>query len=156
MVDTLLADNGVSKANVFIQHIREHNQRIRYCGVNAHHQNGIAEQSIRTISDMAHAMMLHTSIRWKNGVDATLWPMATHYVTYIYNHMPNSDGIAPVDLFSGTQFPHHKLKDIHVFGCPVYVLDPTLQQERSYSNGNLTHVKVSLWGTARIIPVMFH
>ena len=104
MVDTFLADNGVFKANAFVQHIREHNQRIQYCGVNAHHQNGTAEQSIRTISDMARAMMLHTSIRWKNGVDATLRPMATHYATYIYNHMPNSDGIAPVDLFSGTQF----------------------------------------------------
>jgi hypothetical protein len=127
MVDTFLADNGVFKANAFVQHIREHNQRIRYCGVNAHHQNGVAERSIRTISDMARAMMLHTSIRWKNGVDASLWPMATNYATYIYNHMPNSEGIAPIDLFAGTQFPRHKLKDIHVFGCPVYVLDPTLQ-----------------------------
>ena len=41
--------------------------------------------------------------------------MATHYATDIYNHMPNSDGITPVELFSDTHFPHHKLKDIHVF-----------------------------------------
>ena len=44
--------------------------------------------------------------------------------------MLNSDGIASVDLLSGTQFPRHKLKDIHVLGCQVYVLDPTLQQEK--------------------------
>jgi len=102
MVDTFLADNGVFKVSAFVQHIREHNQRIRYCGVNAHHQNGIAEQSMRNISDMARDMMLHMSLCWKNGVDATLWPMATHYAPYIYNHMPNFDRIALVDLFSGT------------------------------------------------------
>ena len=67
---------------------------------------------------MARAMMLHTSIRWKNGVDTTLWPMATHYATYIYNRIPNSDSIAPIDLFAGTQFPRYKLKYIHMFGCP--------------------------------------
>ena len=57
--------------------------------------------------------MLHSSNCWKHGVDATLWPMAAHYATYIYNHMPNLDGIAPVDLFAGTQFPRHKLEDIY-------------------------------------------
>ena len=128
VVDMYLADNGVFKANKFVAHIREHNQRLRFCGVNAHHQNGVAERSIRTVSDMARAMMLHASIRWKDGIDSTLWPMATDYAAYIYNHMPDRNGIAPADLFTGSQFPRHKLKDLHVWGCPVYVLDPTLQQ----------------------------
>jgi hypothetical protein len=35
-----LADNGVFKGNKFVQHIREHDQRVQYRGVNAHHQNG--------------------------------------------------------------------------------------------------------------------
>jgi hypothetical protein len=128
IVDTYLADNGVFKANTFVQHILEHSQRLRFCGVNAHHQNGIAERSIRTVSDMARAMMLHACVHWKDGIDSTLWPMATNYATYIYNHLPNSNGIAPADLFSGSTFPRHKLRDIHTWGCPVYVLDPTLQQ----------------------------
>ena len=128
MVDTYLADNGVFKANAFINHIREHAQRLRFCGVNAHHQNGVAERSIKTVSDMARAMMLHSSIHWKDAIDSTLWPMATTYATYLYNHFPDSNGIAPADLFTGTQFPRHKLKDVHTWGCPVYVLDPTLQQ----------------------------
>ena len=37
---TYLTDSGAFKANKFVQHIREHNQRIQYCGTNAHHQNG--------------------------------------------------------------------------------------------------------------------
>ena len=34
----------------------------------------------------------------------------------------------PADIFTGTKFTLHKLKDIHVRDCPVYVLDTTLQQ----------------------------
>ena len=56
--------------------------------------------------------------------------MAVEYGSYIYNHLPNKNGIAPADLFTGTQVPRHKLKDLHVWGAPVYVLDPTLQQGR--------------------------
>ena len=81
--------------------------------MNAHHQNGVAERSIQKKSDTIRAMMLHASVRWKNGIDASLWPMATTYAVYIYNHMPDRDGIAPADLFSVFQFPRHKLKDIH-------------------------------------------
>ena len=54
--------------------------------------------------------------------------MATSYASYIYNHMPNSEYILPADLFTGTKFTCHKLKYIHLLVCPIYVLDPTLQQ----------------------------
>jgi hypothetical protein len=128
IVTNYMADNGLFKANQFVSHLREHNQRVQYCGVNAHHQNGIAERSIRTVSEMARAMLLHASIRWKTGIDSSLWPMAVNYAAHVYNSSPNDQGIAPGDLFTGTQLPRHKLRDIHVFGCPTYVLDPTLQQ----------------------------
>ena len=47
--------------------------------------------------------------------------MAVDYATYLHNHIPNQHGIAPVDLFFGSQVPKHKLRDLHVWGCPVYV-----------------------------------
>ena len=128
IVDSYLADNGVFKANAFVQHINIHNQKLKFCGVNAHHQNAVAERSIRTVSECARAMLLHASLHWKEGIDSSLWPMAVEYASYIYNNLPNTNGIAPADLFTGTQIPRHKLKDIHVWGCPVFVLDPTLQQ----------------------------
>ena len=130
LVDSYLADNGVFKANAFVQHIHTHNQKLKYCGVNAHHQNAVAERSIRTVSECARALLLHASLHWKEGIDSSLWPMAVEYATYIYNNTPNQNGIAPADLFTGVQIPRHKLKDIHVWGAPVYVLDPTLQQGR--------------------------
>ena len=42
--------------------------------------------------------------------------------------MPNSEEIAHADIFIGTKFHRHNLKYIHMWGYPVYVLDPTLQQ----------------------------
>ena len=127
VVQKYLADNGAFKAKDFVQHIREHEQSIHYCGVNAHHKNGVAERSIRTVSDTARAMILHSAAHWKNGIEASVWPMAVDYACYVYNHLPKSNGVAPADLFLGSTVPRHKLKDLHVFGCPVYVLDPKLQ-----------------------------
>ena len=63
LIQKFLADNGAFKAKDFVNHIRNNNQRIQYCGVNAHHQNGIAERNIRTVSDMSRAMMLHASLK---------------------------------------------------------------------------------------------
>ena len=53
--------------------------------------------------------------------------MTVKYSELIYNHLPNEKDIAPADLFTGSTIPRHKLKNIHVLGCPVYVLDPVLQ-----------------------------
>ena len=128
IVENYLADNGVFKVNAFVGHLREHNQNTQYCGVNAHHKNAVAERSIRTVSECARSLLLHASLHWKSGIDGSLWKMAVNYATYIHNHIPNERGIAPVDLFTGTQIPRHKLKYIHIWGCPVYVLDPNLHQ----------------------------
>jgi hypothetical protein len=58
----------------------------------------------------------------------SLWPMAVKYAAHVYNHMPKLNGVCPADLFSGSAVPHHCLLDLHVWGCPVYVLGPKLQQ----------------------------
>ena len=41
MINTYLADNCAFKSNRFVQHIRDHNKRIRYFGVNVHNQNDV-------------------------------------------------------------------------------------------------------------------
>ena len=124
---TYLTDSGAFKANNFVQHLRDRNQKIQYCGTNAHHQNGVAERAIRTISNMARGMLLYAPAHWKHRVDSTMWPMAVQYATYVYNILSQSNNISPSDLFYGATVPRHKLQNMHVRGCPVYVLNPTLQ-----------------------------
>ena len=64
----LKAGNGVFKSNAFVSHIREHNQKLSYCGVNAHHKNGAAKRAIKTFSKCDRAQLLHTTTHWKDGV----------------------------------------------------------------------------------------
>ena len=76
---------------------------------------------------MARAMLLHASAHWKHGIDSSMWPMAVQYATYTYNILPRLNGISPNDIFFGTRVPRYKLRNLHVWGCPVYVLNPSLQ-----------------------------
>ena len=63
MVNTYISDNGVFKGNNFVQNIREHNQRIWYCGVKVHNHNGVSEQLICIVFEMAHYTMLQSYLR---------------------------------------------------------------------------------------------
>jgi hypothetical protein len=86
---------------------------MHFCGTNAHHQNGVAETAIQTISNMARAMILHASMHCKDGIDASLWPMAVNHAIHIYNNTPNK-GVTPADIFTGSTVPRHHLLDLHV------------------------------------------
>jgi hypothetical protein len=63
--------------------------------------------------------ILHASIHLKNGCDSSLWPQAVEYAAHIYNNTPNN-GICPA-------MRRHHLLEYHVWGCPLYVLDPKMQ-----------------------------
>jgi hypothetical protein len=128
MVNTYMSDNGVFNSNELNADIVSKNQDARYSGVGAHHHNGIAERAIQTISNMSRTMMLHAAVRWPDLADSSLWPLAMDYAAYTYNHMPSIEsGMAPIDLFTKTTVPRQRLKDLHVWGCPTYVLEPKLQ-----------------------------
>jgi hypothetical protein len=127
IVESYLTDSGAFKANKFFQHIRDHHQKIQYCGANAHHKNGIAERAIQTASNMARARILHAVTHWKDGINSTLWPMAVKYSSYLHNHLPNSRWLCPADLLQGSTVPRHHLRNLHDWGAPTYVLDPQLQ-----------------------------
>jgi Reverse transcriptase (RNA-dependent DNA polymerase) len=126
-IESYLTDSGAFKAHAFVRHIQNHNQQIHYCGANAHHKNGVAERAVKSISNMARAMLLHASSHWKDNVDASLWPMAVKYAVHLFNNLPNEQNLCPADIFMGVTIPRHRLASLHVWGCPVYILDARLQ-----------------------------
>ena len=66
----------------------------------------------------------HFAIHWPDQADLALWPMAIDHAVFLHNHLPSaSTGLSPMDKFSRQRFSHSKFHDIHVFGCPSYVLD---------------------------------
>jgi hypothetical protein len=125
---TYRSDNGRAfLSSEFTAHLSKFAQTSRFAGVGAHHTNGNAERAIRTIMSIARTMMLHAAVHWPEVADSTHWPMAVQHAVYLHNHVPNpSTGIAPVDVFTKTRFEQRKLNDLHVYGCPVYVLNHTI------------------------------
>jgi hypothetical protein len=122
-----MTDSGAFKANYFVKHINETHQLLKFFETNAHHQNGVVEISIHSISNMARYIIIHASIHWKDGIDASLWPQNVTYAAHIYNNTPK-DGVCPADIFTGSSVPRQRFMDLHVWGCPWYALDSKIQQ----------------------------
>lgn len=120
-----LSDNGPAFASAdYARNLRKFEQVTKFAGAGAHHQNGVAERSIRTVISIARTMMMHAAIHWPEVSDPCLWPMAVQHAVHVFNRMPNLDtGLCPLDLFNRQRWKQSQLHDLHVFGCPVYVLD---------------------------------
>ena len=123
-----ISDNGSAFASKdFAKHLETFRQTLRFAGVGAHHHNSIAERNIRTIMSISRTMMLHSALHWPDVADSTLWPMAVTHAVYVWNHMPDpTTGLSPHDILSKTKWPHKRFHDLHVWGCPTYVLDKSL------------------------------
>ena len=68
------ADNGIFKAKKWVEECRQRKQDLTFAGVNAHHQNGIAERRIRELQETTRAMLIHATKRWPGVVTIHLWP----------------------------------------------------------------------------------
>jgi hypothetical protein len=123
------ADNAPFRSAEFVHDCTIKGQTMSYSGVGAHHQNGVAERSIQTITSWARAMMLHSIIHWPGEARLELWPMAMDQAIYLWNNSPKRGSrMAPTEVFTGMKFENfNHLQRAHVWGCPVYVLDPMLQ-----------------------------
>ena len=124
-----LTDNTPFSSESFLKDIQVQNQNIKFSGVGAHHQNGVAKRSIETVMQLTHAMMCHATIMWPDQENLELWLFAMHHAVYIYNNVPKPNHKrSPVELLSKSfQIDYNHLHRLHVFGCPCCVLDPKLQ-----------------------------
>ena len=127
LIETYHTDNGVFSSKDFVSQIEASLQNVRFSGVGGHHQNGAAERTIGTAFGIARAMLIHFAIRWPEVFDVSVWPMAIQYAKWLVNHVPKANGIAAIELIVRSKTARHVLQNAHVFGCPVYVLDPKLQ-----------------------------
>ena len=127
-VEKYHADNGIFSAKAFKQILSDMDQHVRFSGVGAHHQNGVAKQAICTVMYRAHIMLLHAALRWPEMADVSLWPMALSHAVFLWNNTTNPEtGLSPLEVFSCSKADIPIIQQQHVWGCPVYVLHPTLQ-----------------------------
>lgn len=164
-------DNGRFADKAFLTDVKNALQTISFCGVGAHHQNGIAERRIRDISESARTMLLHAAHRWPKTITSNLWPQAVKHATNIRNALPRiGKQQSPISIFSNTDVEPNT-KHFHTFGCPVYVLQAPLQtlkphpkwEERSRVGIYLCHsphhaasVPLILSTTTGLVSPQFH
>jgi ribosomal protein S12 methylthiotransferase accessory factor YcaO len=77
------ADNVPFGSQEFMAHIEDNHQTMTFSGMGAHHQNGVAERAIKTITGLARAMLLHAIIMWPDQANLELWPFALEHAVYL-------------------------------------------------------------------------
>jgi hypothetical protein len=95
-------------------------QQLTFAGVNAHHTNGLAERRIRSLQDLARAMLIHQHRRWKieimkaelskttvGNIEGELFSLQASFPTYA--GLPEED---PIYGYKATSDPdtmyHHQ------------------------------------------------
>ena len=129
------ADNGRFAEADFIEDAHNNQQTLKYCGVNAHFQNAVAERRIRLLQDQARTMLLHAKHRWSDAVETALWPYAIRSANEVHNSTPDlnrADSRSPTELFTSSEVKPN-LDHFKPFGCPVYVLDNAMQAGKKIS-----------------------
>ena len=68
-----------------MDNVHQTHQTITFCGVGAHHQNGIAKQQIRDLMESTRTMLLHAAQQWPKAITSNLWPQALKHTTNVQN-----------------------------------------------------------------------
>ena len=62
VIESYHTDNRFFTSKTFMEVVLCQNQKVRFSGVGAAHQNGVSEWAIRTIMTMARTMLLHAAM----------------------------------------------------------------------------------------------
>ena len=122
------ADNDRFAARSFTNDCKASTQRINFCGVGAHHQNGIADNTIKQLTLISRNLLIHAQNYWPEYISTMLWPFALKAAQDCLNQLNvNLDGTTPYVIFSGVAAKNFRLRYFCTFGCPCYVLDSRLK-----------------------------
>ena len=121
------ADNGRYAEKSFVDAIKDAHQTIDFCGVGAHHQNGIIERHLQRRTSRSRTILLHAKRHSPAMISTILWPFAFKYAELLYNHLHlDNVGLSPMEKFCASP-EKMNLDNLHTWGSPCYVLDERLQ-----------------------------
>ena len=110
-----------------MEELGKKDQTLHLSGVSAHHQNGVAKNSIKNMVRTAHMIMLHAALQWPEEANKKLWPQALQHAIFLHNNTLQMDSdLSPKEIWTKSKSEYHYLTHVHPWGCPVYVLDPKI------------------------------
>ena len=130
-----------------IQQSHTINQTMLFCGVNAHHQNVKAENRVKDVTIGTTTSLLHAAHRLPNAIHSSLWPAAMKNYINLRNSLPTNFvpsqiigksivtaryNSSPLSRFSQSEV-EPDLKNFKIFGSHVYVLEASLQSQKSHN-----------------------
>ena len=77
------ADNLPFRSQRFMDDINQQNQLIDFSGVGAHHQNGVAERAIQTVTRWGRTMLLDMILHWPDQANLHSWPFALEHAVFV-------------------------------------------------------------------------
>ena len=103
-------------------------QNLTFCGVGAHHQNGISERIIKDLTLSSRNLVLHDQRHWSEYITTIFWPFAlVAAADRMKNLHVDMHGQTPEMNSSKTIGSSTRLRYFHTVGCPVYILDARIQ-----------------------------
>ena len=122
------ANNGRFAENGFFDAVNSKSQKLTFCGVDTHHQNGIIENKNKVLTAGARTLLLHGIIMWPQMIDDMFWPFTIKSVAKRLNILQiYTLGQTPKYILHGIEVQEIPVKLYHTLFCPTYVLDARLQ-----------------------------
>ena len=103
------ADKGRFSDNGFVDAVNGKDQKITFCGVGTHHQNGIIENKNKILTTGGRTLLLHGRRMWPKMIDEMFWTFAIKAVAERLNSLQ-------VDLTGQT--PESILHGVEIEGIP--------------------------------------
>ena len=99
-------DNGIFNASYFIEELFKKQQKIRFSGSGASHQNGAAEHAINKVFTKARNMLMHAAIICPEETLSTdILTMTMDYSVWVYNRIPDmQSGLSAIEIWSRSIF----------------------------------------------------
>ncbi len=126
------ADNGQFSDNEFLAACKNLNQTIDFCGVGAHHQNGIVKNRNKQLTQTARVLLLHSMRMWPQMVDQMFWLFAIKAAAERTDSLHiDSEGHTPESIVYGVNIENILVETFHTMFCSCYILDSRLHNAGS-------------------------
>ena len=133
------SENSIFESDKFHLDCDNKHQRKYFSWVWAQHQGSGPEREIQTIIYTERTFMIHYYLHWKDhgAYDISRWYFSVNHSVCLHNWVPNYRyGITPLELLTTNKANHSNLRRSNVWACPVFVLDPKLQNYQKIPNWN--------------------